>query len=357
MLIKETSAAEIRSHLSREHINVLLIAEHSAVDIDALIDLCNEEGIVIVGGVFPLIISDEESLESGIIHKKVEPSATVCLIEDMSGSVLDTLPALPSNVKSGIVFVDGLSPDIPNFLESLYSQYWNQISYVGGGCGSLSLQQKPCVFTNDGFYQNAGVLILSELETKLGVKHGWEKIEGPFVANKTEGNKVIELNWRPAFDVYKEVVEAYTEQRFDSSEFFDIAKGFPFGIYREGQEDIVRDPIAVEEDGTLVCVGKVEINTSLNILKGDNEKLVENAKIAAVEAMEKSAHDLFISDCISRILYLEDDFKKELLAIKEAVNKTTDLEVEGVLSIGEISSGINGYLEFYNKTVVVSTFS
>ena len=358
MLIKETSEEKIISSLSRDDINILLIAEHTELDIDSLIGKCNEEGIVIAGGIFPMIISDEESLESGIINKVIEASATICLVEDMSGLVQESLPKLPTHAKSGIVFVDGLSPDIPNFLGSLYDQYWNQISYIGGGCGSLTLQQKPCVFTNEGFHQNAAVLVLSDLETQLGVKHGWEKIDGPFVANKTEGNKVIELNWRPAFDVYKEVVEANTDQRFDSSYFFDIAKGFPFGIYREGQEDIVRDPISVDEDGTLVCVGKVESNTSLNILKGNNQILIENAKEAANKAMSEKARDLFVSDCISRILYLEDDFKKELLAIKESVNKSgVDVDVEGVLSIGEISSGINGYLEFYNKTVVVSTFS
>ncbi len=357
MLIKESTISKIVSSLSGDHINLLLVAEHSNIDINTLIEKCNEEGKVIAGGVFPMIISDEQSLESGIVHKKIESTASVSLVEDMSDPVHYSLPSFSEGVKSGIVFVDGLSPDVPNFLEALYNQFWSQISYVGGGCGSLTLQQKPCIFTNDGFYQNAAILILTDLKTQLGVKHGWEKIEGPFVANKTDGNKVIELNWRPAFDVYREVVEAHTEDRFDSTDFFNIAKGFPFGIYREGQEDIVRDPIAVESDGTLVCVGKVESNTALNILKGDNQKLISNAKIAATEAINQEAKDLFVSDCISRILYLEDDFKKELLAIKSSVDeKEVDVMVEGVLSLGEISSGINGYLEFYNKTIVVSTF-
>ncbi|MEO1255557.1 MAG: FIST C-terminal domain-containing protein, partial [Bacteroidota bacterium] len=137
----------------------------------------------------------------------------------------------------------------------------------------------------------------------------------------------------------------------------EISKGFPFGIFREGQEDVVRDPIAVDPDGALVCVGKVARNTSLNILKGENVKLIDSAKEAALTAITEKSRDLLVCDCVSRILYLEDDFRKELLAVKESVNRFHEnLEIEGILSIGEISSGINGYLEFYNKTIVVSTF-
>lgn len=356
MIIKEQSTAKIIDLCLQEDLNILLVAEGTGVDVEGLIQAANESNKKIIGGLFPKVLYDEEALDEGIILKTMKTTQEVCLIKDMSA--VQALPDMHADTRSSLVLVDGLSAHIPDFLESLYDKYWNKISYVGGGCGSLTLVQKPCIFTNDGFYENAAVVVFTGVQTHLGVKHGWEKIDGPFVANKTEGNKVIELNWRPAFEVYREVVEANTTQRFESSDFFDIAKGFPFGIFREGQEDIVRDPIAVEEDGTLVCVGKVESNTSLNILKGDTQTLIANANIAAKQAINDKMEDLLVTDCISRILYMEDDFQEELRTIKkELPANQRDFKVEGILSIGEISSGVNGYLEFYNKTIVVSTFS
>ncbi|MFK7954189.1 MAG: FIST signal transduction protein [Ekhidna sp.] len=355
MYIENPSTENVLKNLSRQHVNMLLVAEHSEIDIEELISLCNKENIIIAGGLFPMILYNESSLEKGAILKVIKAKARPFLIKDMSSKFIDELPEMNENQKSSLVLLDGLSPDIPNFLHTLYDKYWSNISYVGGGAGSLTLEQKPCIFTNDGFYENAGLILLSEWSTQLGVKHGWEKIAGPFVANKTNGNKIIELNWRPAFDVYKEIVEKHTESRFASSDFFDISKGFPFGIYREGQEDIVRDPIAVEEDGTLVCVGKVEENTSLNILKGSNEELIKNASLAANLAAHENPKDTFVANCISRVLYLEEDFSKELKAIKSGLNMD-EASLEGILSIGEVSSDVNGYLEFFNKTTVVSSF-
>ena len=62
-----------------------------------------------------------------------------------------------------------------------------------------------------------------------------------------------------------------------------------------------------------------------------------------------------IIDCISRTLFLEEEFPKELAAITEAMPNSDGKETlpQGVLSLGEISSGGDGYLEFYNKTLVV----
>ena len=305
-----------------------------------------------------MVINEGEHHEAGCILKHIESDHEPHIIEGIGKGKLDfELPQLTARDRSCLVFLDGLMINISRFLERLYEQYWNKVDYVGAGCGSLTLQQTPCVFDNSGVYQDSALIVLSSGEMQLGVKHGWQKIAGPFVANKTDGNKVLELNWRPAFEVYKEVVEEYADVNFEGTDFFDISKGYPFGIYKEGKEDIVRDPIAVEEEGALVCVGNLSQNVSLNILCGDNQKLVESASAAADEAIDESTQDMLIVDCISRVLYLEDSFDEELGAVKRVIQKKGgEVKSEGVLSIGEISSSKEGYLELYNKTIVVSSF-
>ena len=358
MFLSNQSISELASQLKPHVTNLLLLGEKTELDLRQVLDEANKKGFKVAGGIFPMVINEGEHHEAGCIIKHIQGDHDPFIIEGIGKGKLDfELPQLLDSDRSCLVFLDGLMVNISRFLERLYEQYWNRVDYVGAGCGSLSLQQTPCVFDNSGIYQDSALVLLSSEEMKLGVKHGWQKIDGPFVANKTDGNKVLELNWRPAFDVYREVVEAHSEVKFEGADFFSISKGFPFGIFKEGKEDIVRDPIAVDEDGALVCVGNVSQNVSLNILCGDSKKLIESATEAAAESVDESTQDMLIVDCISRVLYLEDSFEEELKAIKKVINSAGgEFQSEGVLSIGEISSSKEGYLELYNKTIVVSSF-
>jgi len=96
-------------------------------------------------------------------------------------------------------------------------------------------------------------------------------------------------------------------------------------------------------------------NTVLDILKGKSKSLINAAKLAATDSSKLSGKvkNTLIIDCISRVLFLEDDFSKELIEVKKAI-KSIDSNIipEGVLTLGEISSQ-EGYLEFYNKTIVI----
>jgi len=359
MFLEDINPNELIENLNPKEVNLLLIAENSSFDIDKAISLANQNNIRIAGGKFPRIINENKHFDNGIILKVIKNASDPYIIKGLSKRKSDMkLPDLPEEANTCLVFLDGLMSNIPLFLENLYEKYWHNVNYVGAGCGSLSLQQSPCIFSNEGLFQDAGLILHTEQKASLGVRHGWEKIAGPFVANKTEGNKIIELNWRPAFEVYNEIVSNHTDLSFDKNDFFNISKGFPFGIFREGKEDIVRDPIAVDDDGGLICVGHVSQNVALNILQGDRNNLIENAGLAVEDVViTKNTSDLFVVDCISRVLYLEDDFEKELTAVKDHLNKENTINIEGVLSLGEISSGKEGYLEFYNKTIVVSAFS
>ncbi len=358
MFISEkTSIQDIIASFQKDQVNWLMVAEHTAIDIPELIAQANDSGYTIAGGIFPMIMHDNASYEKGIILKSIATTHAPVLIENIGWDSGKHLPEIDAQVSSCVIMLDGLSASIPSFLDSLYEKYGSVVNYIGGGAGSLSLKQSPCIFTNEGLFEGAAVLLLSAKDVSLGVKHGWEKISGPYVANKTEGNRIVELNWRPAFEVYKEVVEDYSSKTFNGDNFFDIAKGFPFGIHREGQEDIVRDPITVDENGTLVCVGQVSQNTSLNILMGDKGNLVSCAKQAAQQSLSNGQNDVFVVDCISRILYLEEGFSEELNTVNDVIReKENNLVLEGVLSLGEISSSRDGFLEFYNKTIVVSSF-
>lgn len=340
---------------------LITVGEKTNVDIHKLIFFLNEQTINFIGGIFPMVVYENDVNERGIVIHRLTNVINISTIKNISQKKY-TIPPInfePNNNYSLITFVDGLTSNISTFLSNLYENYGMQTTYFGGGAGSLSLKQKPCVFSKNGFFKDAAVVCVNKMKSNIGVKHGWKKLDGPFIVTKAHQNTIEEINWENPFSTYKKVVEKNANTNFDDQNFFELASGYPLGIIKEGAEHIIRDPLSVKDDRFLICVGQVEENTMINIMKGENKSLINAAKIATEEVVNqtKKAKNAIIIDCISRILYLKDDFKYELEAVSKTIkNKFPDIQICGALTLGEISSYGNGYIEFYNKTIVVGLF-
>lgn len=359
MFLKDTSIESICRYMSPSKMNVIMIAEKSDLDIHLMIETLNNRKFQFVGGIFPSIIADIQNHEKGVIIHAVDHVHKPVIVRTLNKP--DLADDLPKNMTgaNALVLVDGLSKNIDAFLGVLFEKYGNTINYLGGGCGSLTLQSQACLFSNEGFFKDSALVVFLKEKVQIGVKHGWKKIAGPFVANKVEGNIIKELNWRPAFEVYKETIAGYNTTPITVDNFFEIAKGFPFGIFREGLEDIVRDPINTNSKEELICIGEIPRNTTVNILMGHPNDLFDSAREATIMALHENMPDsIWIFGCISRVLYLDVDFQKELESIKDELDhRNIALKVEGALSLGEISSYGDGYLEFLNKTIVIAAMS
>lgn len=342
----------------------IMLGENAGLDVREVISALNRENIVFFGGIFPAVVCGDRKTDEGAIIITLPSLARPLVITGLSSGNMKfpdfrEISGALDKQYTALVFVDGLAANVSLFLQSLFRSLGNAVHYVGGGTGSLTLKQKPCLFTNDGFFQDAAIIAFIKLRSNLSVRHGWEKIMGPIVATKTDKNVVVELNWENAFAVYRRTVEETAGKKFTANNFFDIAKGYPFGMLTEGAEDIVRDPITVNERGEIVCVGEIPENAVLNILKGEESSLFQAADHAAEECLRnlRSAkiRVCLIFDCISRSLFLKN-FSNELKLIREriAAKSAGNIPV-GALTIGEISSYGQKYLEFFNKTVVIGT--
>ncbi|MDX2303885.1 MAG: FIST C-terminal domain-containing protein [Microscillaceae bacterium] len=337
---------------------LLLIAEQNAPNLDELVRVLSEKGISFFGGLFPALIYGDEKYEEGIILQKFPVFNKPLVIQglDKRDFSLENLPQIDSEgyQLSALILLDGMTGNISLFFSRLYNHFGNSINYLGGGAGSLSLVQKPCLFTEEGVFENAAIITLIRMKSRLGVKHGWQTLAGPFLATDTHNNILRELNWKNAFEVYQETIEKSAQQTITADNFFDISKGFPFGIHKTGSESIVRDPISVNDQSELVCVGEIPENAALMILEGQPENLINAAAEAtqiALGASQPSTYDILLFDCISRVLFLEDHFKEELKAVKQELKP--DICPFGALTLGEISSYGDGHIEFFNKTIVV----
>lgn len=342
----------------------IFVAERHAPDLNGLVAALRQLGRPFFGGLFPYVVAGRTLHHEGVLLAALPVLGDPILVtnlDDPSSKLPDLLPIVrsqPQGKPTAFVLVDGLAPNLSRLLGATFHQLGNRVSYWGGGAGSLSLQPRPCVFTKEGVHANAAVLAFSPLQAQLGVRHGWAELRGPFVATKTRGNVIHQLNWDNALAVYRSAVEADGGVAITRETFFRATSAYPFGIRKEGQEFVVRDPVACGDDGSLICVGDVPENAVLWILKGSPQPLIEAAARAARDARPREGakvHHCLLADCVSRVLFLAEDFVDELSAIEEALGPLAErVPMIGVLTLGEISSDGRGYVELFNKTCVMA---
>jgi len=317
-------------------------------------------GVPVFGGIFPVVLHGKESMSKGSVVVAMDYAPIIYDMPGMSGaatdfeSMLDDMVEDDDEFETLMVFVDGLSQRIAGFIDAMYSIFGLEINYVGGGAGSLTSQQKPCVITSDGLKKEHAVLAGFPMRSGVGVNHGWTRVSGPYQVTESDHNVIKSLDWKPAFEVYKKDVEAHSGIKFVSQPFLDIAKAYPFGIAKMGAERIVRDPVSLDGHENLICVGEVPQGAYVDILHGNEADLVEAAGGALQKARDNFPDDAkvglgLIMDCVSRMMFFGDHFSDELEAMA-----SNDVEFIGACSIGEIANSGKDYLEFYNKTAVVA---
>jgi hypothetical protein len=315
--------------------------------------------VPIFGGIFPEIIYRGEKQDTGALTVGLSSKPDVTTVSDLSDpetSFSDALdPNLPSQgYETALVFVDAHATNIEAFIETLFRTYSVELNFVGGGAGTLEVDQQSCLFTNEGVIEDGAIVAALPEPMEIGVKHGWQEIAGPFRVTDADGSTLNTLDGKSAFSVYRDVIEDHSRTIVTEENFFEVAKSYPFGISRMAAEEIVRDPFAVSEDGSITCFGEMPEGEFVTVLEGDPDSLIAAAQTAYDHALNGSnpPEALFFFDCISRVLYLKSAFDREL-----AVVRPGDVPVFGALTIGEIANDGAGHLDYYNKTAVVGAMS
>ncbi len=341
---------------------LILACDDNAFQKESIDPVLLQNTIPLLGIIVPSVIYNNKKYDKGSLFVKVKDRMTINIIHNISQKEYELLDedmenkidGFDKSVKTMFVFVDGLSKNIGTCVDALFDNYGLDINYIGGGSGSLSFEQRPSLFSNEGLLKDAFIYAYSTCTSSIGVSHGWKSINGPYQVTKSKGTVIEEIDYMPAFEVYKKVVDQYGSETINEENFFKIAKSFPFGLNTTTDEKIVRDPIVL--NGTqIVCVGDVSEGSYIDILHGDSHDLINAVKNAAQvsgENMQANTDFTFFIDCISRVLFLKDDFKNEIAAVYKS-----DTPLIGALTFGEIANNGKDYLAFYTKTSVIGHIS
>lgn len=350
--VEETEALD-------EKVFLVAVGEKALGSLPDIVHRMDETGVEFFGGIFPGLIVNSEVFDHGILLHAFPRLSSPWLIRDLN----QKSPMLPSfeieqpplgyDKHTVWILVDGLANHISDLFSRLHDCLSDSVRYFGGGTGSASLERKPCIFSNEGIFQDAALVVPIQASCTLGAHHGWSTLAGPIFATKTRGNIIDELNWQNAFEVYQRAVGEASEEELDREQFHELATKYPFAMLRQRSESILRDPLIVTPSGDLVCSGGVPENTPLSIMKGDRNSLNQAARSAIRDCFDWSTSpvdQVIVSVSHSRAGYLKQRFSEELEAIRRKVSTLDHVHgYSGFLSLGEIACR-GGRLDLLNKT-------
>jgi hypothetical protein len=257
-----------------------------------------------------------------------------------------------------LILNDGLADNIPLLLETLYEISSQEMTFIGGGAGSLKNIGQPSLFTGDDLFAGGAIIAVLEDYLSVGVNHGWQPISDLAIASTVDRRTLRSINWQPAFEYYRNIIEKDTGIKLTADNFLEKAKSYPLGIFGYDGEIILRVAISVDDQNNILLGSEIPQNSMLIISKGYPEKLIEAAGMAAEQARaafetrrEITPQNALVIDCITRVLFLEDRFEEELGLIQARAGEGVVLS--GFLSLGEIASTGDKFIELYNKTVVI----
>jgi len=226
---------------------------------------------------------------------------------------------------------------------------------VGGGAGDNLRYVRTAQFALGRAWHDSVVVVAidSDRPTSVGIRHGWHPYGPPTMVTRAHGATAVELDYRRAFDAYREVARNNGDD-VTEREFARFAMTHPLGIPQPNGEYVIRDPLAVELDGSLRCVAEVPDGSTMRVMQGDRDDLLRAARAAASDARERvlgPPGGAIVFDCVSRYLILGGDMRRELAAIQEGIGRETPMM--GCLTLGELGTVGSVAPQFHNKTAVV----
>jgi hypothetical protein len=346
-----------------------LLPEAEKDQVSALQAVCRQAGVPIVGAIFPALIVDGRFVTRGVWLLRLDTMPGYILQADLptdAEGVQTVCNALAERVAADaqghdevtlFMVFDAMVPHIGSLLDELYLRLANRVHYAGVNAGSETFAPMPCLFDSGQIVQHGVLMLVLPAHSGAILEHGYHAPAQTVYATSTDGNRIAQIDWRPAFDVYRELVRQQYGVEVTAQNFYEHAVHFPFGIVRANHHVVVRIPVALHEDGSLFCVGEVPANALLALLQSPAVDTQETLQVLTSGLRTLNANTgggaLLLFYCAGRRMHLGvEAATRELAALGERLHGAP---MAGALSLGEIGgSTLHGYPLFHNAALLAA---
>lgn len=312
-----------------------------------------------------MAISSDSVVFTADVAENIAKGAT-----EAGKSVADKIKAnAPSPMKLFIMLPDVLVGNGADIVRGVLSSLGDHFPVVGGASGDDFKFEKTYQYLNDKVYSGAivGLGLSGDFTFGIGVKHGWVPIGLPKKATKSNGSTLYELDGKPAIQIYEEYFGAENIEELRTQTLAKLGVNYPLGIKIPGSDEmLIRDPLTVDEHGSITCAAEVPEGSDVRLMIGSREDAIKVAEVAANDAVAalggEKAHAVLIFNCIARSRLFGDRASDEIVAMQNAFGRQTPLI--GFYTYGE-QAPLDGEVRniekcnpaFHNETVVVCVLS
>lgn len=324
----------------------VMLPEHEKQHVPWFQHHCQAQGITLMGAIFPALVVPGGFATEGAWLVCFEHQPNYLLQTELEGEGAQALAqwARATLAADGphptLFFIfDAMVPNVGSMLGSLHMALDKHPRYAGASAGSESFQAMPCLFDATRCVGDGVLVIDLGDQMPAVVQHAYPVSKALLYATAAQGNRIIRINDRPAFEVYQEVIAQEYGVALTAENFYDYAVHFPFGAVTV-VDVLVRIPVALGDDQSLVCVGEISPNTHLRLLRAP--RLAESQCVAQLDAgLHKLAparapgSALLTFYCAGRRMHFGAESALELQALQHATGAKT---LFGALSLGEVDS-------------------
>ena len=263
--------------------------------------------------------------------------------ESEIGRAICTLTDNTDHAKGLELMLPGTNLHTKQLFEEI-SKCDRSVQVFGGYAGGHSMESSEhFVFDQNGVYSDMIFAIIyagEDFHISVDKSVGWQTLGVPFKVTKADENRLIEVDGRPAAELYEKYMQIDVDENF-AEETFE----FPLMAELDGEE-LLRHTITVEEDGTLLLAGYVTEGMNIYLCYGAPADIVKKVDARLLDVCEFRPQAILLYSCSVRKSFWEDFVNIEMLPFQQVA------ETAGFHTWGEVNRDKNGNVLEYNITLM-----
>jgi hypothetical protein len=254
-----------------------------------------------------------------------------------------------------IVLADTRIGDLADAIAGAYEVAGPSIPMAGGAAGG----PEPAQYAGGESLTDAfvAVALRSAEGIAIGNAHTCRVVGQPSIVTRSEGQVIVEIDGRPAEEVYLENL-GKGGQQMTEEEFAAVAIIHPLAQPELHGNRRLRHILGRARGGGLVCATQIPPNAGIEFTVLELDELLRSgweSVSASIEALgEKPPRAALVFDCAGRRRILGEDQEQEVRAISESFGSAAP-PLAGLYTNGEVAR-VRGAKGDHNHAVVTVTF-